>query len=463
MSLKVFNTCFADIADKPSLRIDANYRYFVDVLKSKVWDNSIIPLGDLLSKVQSEKKKKGLLDDSELLVDLSNIERRFNSLKSISPTYEIGSDKIVMGKGDLVIPKIQPRMGNMFFNEQKICYLGSSEFVEYKCNEAKILPKFLLYVLCHPVFLNTLFLCESGKTHRRVAPSELLSYKIPFVSIDVQKEVLESIDLIEQEIHNIKNKVIPSTDIIDEIFEDEFKLSRAYIKSLYKERYNYNLNDLSKSYDIRSSFRFNSRKYDFLDSNLFKNNKFSDVLEKGKTTLGRQMSPDEICEGSDYYYVNANSIKLDYFDEDVLTPITDSFYEHNKQLRVDKNDILLVSSGEGSIGKAIVFNSDKDCITSQFVMKLHPRQNANVNYILYYMQSFIFQNIVEKFKKGKGNMTNIFSAQLLDFPIILPNSKKQEELVQLIQKGISKQHQYDGKIASLRLEIDRLIEKALKI
>lgn len=457
MSIKQFETRFSQIADKPSLRIDSNYRQFVDVMDLKVWENSDTPLSYFLRKVDSEKRKKGLLEEPEILVDMSNVERRFNNLIDLSPTYEIGSDKNVLGQGHIVVPKIQPRMGNIFLNASNKAYLGSSEFVEYLCDTNKMEPKFLFYVLCHPSFLGALSLSESGKTHRRVNPDELLSYKIPYIDIKAQKDALNKIEKLEEEIIGYKNKIIPATMIIDDFFEKEFNVTKDTVQSNYRPRFNKSLRDFSYSYDLRSAFRYNSYKYSFLELPLFMKHRFSEVIDKEGTSLGRQMSPDEIMEESDVYYINTNAIKLDGFDENVLTPISEDFYDLNKQLKVKKNDILLISSGEGSIGRATIFNSDKNCITSQFVMKLRPKKGVNIMYILYYMHSFYFQFTVEKYKKGKGNMTNIFAAQVLNFPILLPSEARQNEIVDLITKKLQEQHKNDSQIMSLREEIDKVI------
>ena len=458
MRIKHFFTKLSQVADKPSLRIDVNYRLFIDVMNAMVWKNSDTTLGHILHKIDSEKKKKGNLEEPEILIDLSNVERRYNNLINVTSTYEIGSDKNVLEHGDIIIPKIQPRMGNIFINEEKKEFLGSSEFVEYLCDIDKIIPKFLFYLLCHPTFLETLFLCESGKTHRRVNHDELLTYKIPYVDITNQKEALVKIENIEEKIKKYKIQAIPATTIIDDFFENEFGIKKNSIQEQYQPKFSIKLNELGNSYDIRSSFRYNSHKFDFLNLPVFQEHRFSDVIEKEGTTLGRQMSPEEILESSSVYYINTNSIKIDGFDETVLTPITETFFNANSQLKVLENDILLISSGEGSIGRATLFTSEKNCITSQFVMKLRPKKGVNIRYILYYMQSFYFQYTVEKFKKGKGNMTNIFAAQVLDFPILLPNDSIQNKIVGEISRKIDEQHKFDLEVMSLREQIDKIIE-----
>lgn len=150
------------------------------------------------------------------------------------------------------------------------------------------------------------------------------------------------------------------------------------------------LNKISSTKDLRSAVKFNSAKYDFLNLPEFKKKTFRDVIVLDKTTLGRQITPNFIIKKSNYYYVNANSLKNFVFDELVLTPIDYEFFIKNQHIIVKENEILLVASGEGSIGKSAIFNSELNCITSQFVMKISFKEGVNIQYIHYYMQSVFF-------------------------------------------------------------------------
>ena len=51
----------------------------------------------------------------------------------------ICSDKNILTEGDIIIPKLQPQMGNFFLNEKHNKYIGSSELIEYKIKKIIIL------------------------------------------------------------------------------------------------------------------------------------------------------------------------------------------------------------------------------------------------------------------------------------------------------------------------------------
>ena len=54
------------------------------------------------------------MEDKEYLIDLGNIERRLNILTDLVKVSNIGSDKNILTEGDIIIPKLQPQMGNFF-------------------------------------------------------------------------------------------------------------------------------------------------------------------------------------------------------------------------------------------------------------------------------------------------------------------------------------------------------------
>lgn len=457
--MKTFITNFSNIGNQFGLRFGVFYRHFFDIEKAKVWDSSVSQLSNFISKISSEKLKKGELDEQELLIDLANIERRFDTLIDIEKVTEIGSDKNIIQEGDIIIPKIQPRMGNIFTNLSHKRYLGSSELIEYKCISNEIHPKILFYILTHPHFQRCLSACEGGKTHRRVNPIDLLLYKIPKISLAKQQQILPQILNIESEIKKNKDSLMPLEILVDEVFQKYIGIRSESILEDYKKTYFFNLSDLNSS-DIRTSVRYNNPKYEFLASKKFEYT-FADIIDSSKTSLGRQMSPNFIEEESDVYYINTNAIKLSGFDESVLTPISSNFYSTYSNLKVEINDILLIASGEGSIGRTCIFDSDLDCITSQFVMKLHPKKGVDLKFLNYYMHSFYFQYCVEKFKKGKGNMTNIFVNQLLKFPLFYPNERIRFDIVKEITEEITKQDIINKRINKLRYDIDKMIEFAI--
>lgn len=470
--MKNYNIDFGVLARETTFRSDINFLtndilvsqdeyYCFDELFEIVYDDSV----DIEQLSIFDYAEIGnVLPTGEVtpvILDINN-QNEFNEnyFKKIKK-----GDIIRVEENDILISKVRPYLKKIVLidNSNRHIYFTSA-FLHLRPRKC---PRILFHLL-RGYFINYInSVSRQGKGYPTLSDKDLRFLKFNKTVIDKvlgnEEMLLERIINIEKEIKDLQSKILPINLIIDKLFEKEYNIYREEIANAYEPLYLLDITRLSDSYDFRSSFRFHSRKYDYLKKDIFRIHTFDEVIDKELTTLGRQMSPDDILEDSDFYYINTNSIKITGFDESVMTPITETFYKSNCQLKVEKNDILLISSGEGSIGKATIFNSDKDCITSQFVMKLHPKVGTNIDYVLYYIQSFIFQNIVEKYKKGKGNMTNIFASQLIDFPILLPSEEKQNVIVHDIKSKIEDQNRYDMMIDSLRLKIDEIISSSIDL
>lgn len=106
MGLKTFTTDFQNIGRQEFLRPNVGYRYFFDVQNAIVYDfDNLIKLKYVLKELPTKKVSKGDLEDEEYLIDIGNIERRFNNLINFEKVSEIGSDKNILYDGDIVIQK----------------------------------------------------------------------------------------------------------------------------------------------------------------------------------------------------------------------------------------------------------------------------------------------------------------------------------------------------------------------
>ena len=443
------------------VRLDTKYRFFSDVRQFVVWNKSDnIALGSVLQSLESLKKKKGELDDDYKLVELQNIERCGNSLIDVETVSEIGSDKVIIQNGDIIIPKMEPQKGQFFLNEQHQQFLGSSELIEYAINKDLYNPLFLYYILVNPKVLKCMSFLESGKAHQRVTSDDLLKIKIPKISLTVQNGIVEQIKPIVQEISVLKSSKTPHIDIINEVFGKEFGFDWKEFERLKRQKtYIINYSQINAAVDFRFTTKYHSTKYDFLNLPIFKRYKFGDFTKF--MTLGRQIQPEFFVEESDCYYLMPSAIRNNELEENAMKCISDVFFDKFSHISLKKNDLVLAASGEGTIGKSAIYNSELNAVCSQFLMKIELTDISLVKYFHYYMLSSYFLLTVEKYKKGMGNMTNIFVSQVEKFPILFDKNKV-DEIVSKIETSINAQKDIDIQIAEKRKEISRLIENAIK-
>lgn len=468
---KILYSNLSDIANEPTLRVDFGFvemdqrlttdeYYTFDDLFFIVADDNVVDIESIESFFYAEIGNTNCYNQvfpHKLNWDEQN---EFNDplFKKISK-----GDIIKVEPGDILISKVRPYLKKFIFITEELSNVYfTSAFIHIRPRSNN---KILYYALKSIFLLNLMAIARQGKGYPTISAKDLKSLKFKKEHIDKLSEfsnlLIDKFVGVEAKIKQLYDSIKSINEIVNTVFIKYIGISRKDIESAYKKTYNISMQELD-SYDLRTSVRYNNPKYCYLNNCIFQQYSFSDFIDSEKTSLGRQMSPDFIEENSEVFYINTNSIQLTGFIDSALTPISFDFYNKNQKLKVDKGDILLIASGEGSIGRSCIFDSDADCITSQFVMKLHPKEGTDIVYLNFFMHSLYFQFCIEKYKKGKGNMTNIFASQLLDFPLYYPPMETRENIVREITEAIIKRNKCLAKIDSLRNEINSFFDEVLK-
>lgn len=463
MSLKQLTTDFKNIGQQEFLRPNVGYRYFFDIQKAEVYTTEkSIKLKYVLKELLGKKVLKGKLEETERLIDIGNIERRFNNLVNVEEVKEIGSDKNILQEGDIVIPKMQPQMGNMFLNLEHERYIGSTELLEYSISKSHN-PLFLYYLITSKQFLSDLSQLESGKTHRRVNPIDLLKIKIPLIAKSVQDQIVAQIEPIEKKIKEFKNQIIPPQEIINKVFAEKFIFDLEKFERLRMIRnFCLELSDFANNKDIRHSVKFHREAGKFAIRQLrnVTRKKIRYFLAQA-IVLGKSISPSDYGDNGDYFYISMANIKNWKFEYEDTRLVVKEYSDKNQNKAVAKNDILMARSGEGTIGKvALIDKEDLQGIFADFTMRIR-LQNYNPLFAYYYFRTDYFQYLIEINKKGLGNNTNIFPNQVEEFPMIDISLRDQQRIVDEIKMEIDKQEEIKQKVEDQRNKIDEIIEKAI--
>ena len=463
MAITSFSTNFSDFAFLPSIRSDVNFHLFFDVDKANVWPNSTVELSEVLIPIKSDKIEKGELESEEMLVDMANIERRYNELINVSYVSEIGSDKTIIGQGDIIIPKIQPRMGNIFLNLDKNRYICSSELIEYKCKQEMYLPKFLFYIITHPQFAKCLFYSESGKTHRRVNPAELLKYKIPYVEMQKQLAVISQIEAIEDKIRTLRATIKKDEDIINSVIVERFDLNIGKLSIIDNTRFFTTPFEKlsSNNYEIRDSVRYN--KLQSIQKEILSNIDSYDVLDAYlldvKTKNGWSPENNEL-EGE------SKILGIDALNFNGILTTDNPKFTNETRADVDK---FIVNDGDFFISRgntvnlvalaSVAQNVEEDFIFPDIMIKLFVDDSKiNKMFLAYIFNSVIGRLYFKYASKGKQQtMVKVSSDTIRKFVIPQISMSEQEEVVNEIQEETDKQIVVKRKIAKLRSDIDKLI------
>jgi len=467
MGLKTFTTDFQNIGKQEFLRPNVGYRYFFDIQNAIVYNfDNLIKLKYVLKELPTKKVPKGDLENEEYLIDIGNIERRFNNLINFEKVSEIGSDKNILQDGDIVMPKIQPQMGNIFLNTEHERFIGSTELLEYSISE-KYNHLFVYYLITSNKFLSDLARLESGKTHRRVNPIDLLKIKIPLIPKSKQDQIVSQIEPIEKKIKELKAQITPPQEVINKVFAREFGFDLENADEKKKNMIHYSsLIDVANEelkFDISLKYRFIFNKY-------VKNPSKNDWIELGKIVEvkgGKRLPKGQNIteEDTGFKYVRVDDLSWSgIFDLENIKYISEENHKKIKNYISKENDILLTIVG-ATVGKCglVPLELDGENITENFArLIILDKEKYLPEYINYCLQSktSVYQIDEYKGRSSQGKLA-LFRIKKIKIPNI--KSELQQKIVDEIRAELDKQEEIKSNIESERNKIDEIIEKAIKI
>lgn len=467
MGLKIFTTDFQNIGKQEFLRPNVGYRYFFDIQNAIVYNfDNLIKVKYVLKELPTKKVLKGDLEDEEYLVDIGNIERRFNNLINFEKVSEIGSDKNILQDGDIVIPKMQPQMGNIFLNTEHKRFIGSTELLEYSISE-KYNHLFVYYLITSNKFLSDLAKLESGKTHRRVNPIDLLKIKIPLIPKPKQDQIVAQIEPIEKKIKELKSQITPPQAVINKVFAREFGFDLEKFEESKKEKYfEVDFSKISKNNLTRVSSHFHHTKLNFIEDKLKDKDYWISLNSKFKLSGGKRVPKGKTFsnEPTDFYYLRPTEINIWGIDKNNVLYISEEIYKQLKRYKITTGEFCI--SIVGTLGKTALINTEaleienENLILSENFIKLTPIQEINELFHYYYFYSFIFETQMDR----EYTITSIKKLGIDKWGYIkIPNIplKDQQKIVDEIKAELDKQEETKSKIENERNKIDEIVEKAI--
>jgi type I restriction enzyme M protein len=460
---------FSNIANHFALRGDAKYRLFWGLQGGDLFPDSLLPrypLKHALLPLTAKKLKKGELDDEFTLVELEDVEQRTGIILDKHPVTEIQSDKLMFGRCDVLTTRLRPNLGKTILNNPDERLIGTTEWIPFKVNHELLSPVLLKYFLLSSRYVNNAHRLLSGKEHPRIAESDLVNLRVPLPERKVRERLVARIAEIESKITAAWTRLRQPADIINEILCEAFDYPLKEHQERERERqFTRRLSDFGAGFTLRSSVKFHHPDYELTDT-------FFDRAPHERVKaylavpirLGVSLTRAVMDDDGEAYYVHPNALKRqERIDSNDCHRITLGYYEKNKRrggLRV--SDVLINRSGEGTIGKAALFDLDDPCLFSDFTMRLRFNDAMNPQFACYFFRSIMFQAQVEREKRGMGNMTNIFPSQVAELRIVAIDRKQQDALADQITSELNALQRERETIEARRREIDGLIEEALK-
>lgn len=325
---------------------------------------------------------------------------------------------------------------------------------------------FMQSKLCKDYFRSV----ETGKTIKNLAQNYISDMPIYVPDIIEQKRIIDKVEPILDKIFALKKSVESKRSIIDAVFKEYFGYDYDKFESLKTMTYYSSYSQYGNNIDTRFSAKFHRPAGEFVyqELNSRPNKKIKKLLILPMIT-GQGIATTDYDENGDYAYVsmadisswslNLNDIK--YVSNDYAKKKLTKKIKGNKtpiSTEIGLNDILLMRSGEGGIGKVAIVEDDAKGIFCDFIIRMRFDENQmNPLFAYYYFCTRYFQYLVEINKKGLGNNTNIFPNQIQEFPIPYISLNEQKLIVDSINAELEKQKVIDKKIMKEREKIEKIL------
>lgn len=322
---------------------------------------------------------------------------------------------------------------------------------------SKILPRYIVYYL-RSIFGQMQFerhtVGSTGQTHLRDVDKVLILYP---ESTTIQQEIVNAVEHYLQLAIQCKQDYLTNIQKARiEFIEDKTPIMKSkfftYRLSRDDSRVDYEwLDPRHKNMNIILGRMAKDRKYkdDILDSLcwLFDGKTANQYVTSGIPIVKvRNVTGEGINWNTDY--------------------ILRAFYEANPSIHLKRDDILITSTGEGTIGRVDILDQDIPCICDGHVTVLRVKDRDNKvlsRFVLYYLRSTFGQMQFERYTVGSTGQTELNEDDVRKVRIIYPPSiTEQQQLVDKAQKyekiAISAKEQYNLNLEKAELQFAQLLE-----
>lgn len=144
--------------------------------------------------------------------------------------------------------------------------------------------------------------------------------------------------------------------------------------------------------------------------------------------------------------------------------VLDSFSNLDRKLY--KGDILINSTGVGTVGRVTYFNLDHDFVVDSHITVLRPNNVANGKYLFYFLHDGLGQKTIEAMSNGASGQVELSLTTISQIKIPIPPMDIQETIVSECSKVDAEYEKAKEKIEKINGEVSELLqntqEKATK-
>jgi type I restriction enzyme S subunit len=419
------------------------------------WRN--VKIGDVA------KQKKGSItiqDDVDYKLCRVQLHRKGVVLRETVKGSKIKTKKQQLcHKGDLVVAEMDAKFGGYGFIDTNLDgAIVSSHYYLYEFDTKQILRDYFT-VLIHSGLIQNQIEAKGSTNYSSIRASEFLNYTIPLPELKTQESIAKRFlkvyngknELNDQNSKQLELIALIRQSILEEAVEG--KLTAEWRREHH---------ELISGDDHASKLleKIQAEKERIINDDKKRRGKFSPILNNEKPfdspegwvwcrlgdicDIKRGVNP-QYCEMSDYSILNQKCVRWNQIERQWAKPVIPKWFQGiDKNSLTHLNDVLVNSTGEGTIGRAgLVRSSEIGLPFDTHVLRVSTFDGVISSFLMYFINSFHGQNQISQSKGAKTTkQTELGVNNLRSLLIPLPPSTEQEAIV--------------GKIEELLVNIEKL-------
>ena len=330
---------------------------------------------------------------------------------------------------------------------------------------SKYLEDFIVKYINSHFGQQQVILLRTGSSGENINSSQLLDIRFPKIEEEKQRQVIEQIKPIEYRALSLMNKFRESLSLINNIFlkELEISLPNNGISYFFKKGKEENSNYYFRFPEIikdRLHFFFEHPKLEFLDL----------LGKKYKTVCLKDICKDPIHRGKQPVYSDSGIIVIKtvdlknlYIDYENALKVSEDFFDSKLQAHIQKNDVLIASTGYVSLGKVDVFDTDELAFADGHISIIRLKKEYDPYFVTYFLRSTLGQLQFEKWFTGSSGQIEVQPADLEKFKIPDIPLPKQRAISNKIKDHIKQAMKYKKEAKIKSNEAARLFENLIAI
>jgi restriction endonuclease S subunit len=406
-----------------------------------------VPLGSLITPPEHGVSLTGLEEGPVGFLNTQHITTNGEIIFEPRTFVEGCPEEALLREGDILIARTGFTLGKAaYITEEYAGFAFGSFCLRFSLlPDAGYRPEFIVRFLNSRVGQAQILMLRSGSDKPNINSDQIRDIRIPAAELSLQDEANKAARKVEREAIKLKSRAKGVRSLAEDAVLRELGIEIPPASSL---SYSFKLGAKNKTLWFtqfpegvtdRLHYLFFYSPYHVLD-----------ILRSKYTTVPlSEICQMPVIQGDRPEYEEAGEVmalktvdlRNGYINYDRTLRVSREFFDAYPAAHVQKGDILIASTGSGSMGKVDIYERDEPAMISGELLALRVKKDYDPYFVTYFLRSPLGQAQFDKWFSGSSGQIHIWATDIVNF--FVPDSgpdgvplKEQRRIVRVIGKHL---------------------------